>query len=174
MVQWYFPFSVPWYNLWQISQTSLSYGTNKISIHCMQAARHAMFSNCALTWLATTVSYARKMFVKLTPGQRSRHWGFGLSCSRRPQHCARRHRFRTGVWNWKIGQGILKGEVSLWCWPVWLVWNQLYDNWQFLFLFAKPVKQEVNGTMILPPLVFPGLVKCISLILGLSESKSTL
>jgi len=30
-----------------------------------------------------------------------------------------------------------------------------------LFLFAKqtkskPVKQEVNGTMILPPLVFPG------------------
>ncbi len=21
--------------------------------------------------------------------------------------------------------------------PVWLVWNQLYDNWQFLFLFAK-------------------------------------
>jgi hypothetical protein len=42
-----------------------------------------------------------------------------------------------------------------------LVWNQLYDNWQFLFLFAKqtnpkPVKQEVNGTVILPPLVFPG------------------
>jgi len=35
-------------------------------------------------------------------------------------------------------QGILKGEVSLYCWPpVWLVWNQLYDNWQFLFLFAK-------------------------------------
>jgi len=35
-------------------------------------------------------------------------------------------------------QGILKGEVSLYRWPpVWLVWNQLYDNWQFLFLFAK-------------------------------------
>jgi hypothetical protein len=44
------------------------------------------------------------------------------------------------------------------------------DNKQFLFLFAKqtnpnhrqlmsmskPVKQEVNGTMILPPFVFPG------------------
>ena len=30
-------------------------------------------------------------------------------------------------------QGILKGEVSLYHWPpVWLVWNQLYDNWQFL------------------------------------------
>ena len=34
--------------------------------------------------------------------------------------------------------GILKGEVSLYCWPtVWLVWNQLYDYWQFWFLFAK-------------------------------------
>ena len=35
-------------------------------------------------------------------------------------------------------QGILKGEVSLYHWPpVWLVRNQLYDNYQFLFLFAK-------------------------------------
>ncbi len=36
-------------------------------------------------------------------------------------------------------QGILKGEVSLYRWlPVWLVWNQLYDNWYFvLLLFAK-------------------------------------
>jgi hypothetical protein len=34
--------------------------------------------------------------------------------------------------------GILKGEVSLYHWPpAWLVWNQLYDSWQFLFLFAK-------------------------------------
>ncbi len=36
-----------------------------------------------------------------------------------------------------IGQGTLKGEVLLYCWPpVWLVWNQLYDNWTFSFLFA--------------------------------------
>ncbi len=35
-------------------------------------------------------------------------------------------------------QGTLKGEVSLYRWPpVWLVGNQLYENWQFLFLFAK-------------------------------------
>jgi len=35
-------------------------------------------------------------------------------------------------------QRILKGEVSLYHWPpAWLVWNQLYDKWQFLFLFAK-------------------------------------
>ncbi len=71
-----------------------------------------------------------------------------------------------GGFGWKLTfvsyQGILKGEVSLYCWPpVWLVWNQLYNNWQFLFLFAKqtnpkPVKHEVNITVILPPLVFPG------------------
>jgi hypothetical protein len=31
-------------------------------------------------------------------------------------------------------QGILKGELSLYHRPpVWLVWNWLYDNWQFLF-----------------------------------------
>ncbi len=34
--------------------------------------------------------------------------------------------------------GNTKGGVSLYRWPpVWLVWNQLHDNWQFLFLFAK-------------------------------------
>ncbi len=38
----------------------------------------------------------------------------------------------------KFVQGILKGEVPLYGWPpVWLVWNQLYNNWQVLFLFAK-------------------------------------
>ena len=62
-----------------------------------------------------------------------------------------------------FGQGILKGEVLLYRWPpVWLVWNQLYDNWQLLFLstkqtIPKPVRQEVKGTMILAPLVFPAL-----------------
>ncbi len=61
-----------------------------------------------------------------------------------------------------MDQGTLKGKVSMYHWlPVWLVWNQLFDNWQILFLFAKidrskPVKQEVNSTMILPSLVFPG------------------
>ncbi len=61
-------------------------------------------------------------------------------------------------------QGILKVEVSLYNWPpVWLVLNQLYDDWQFLFLFAKqdyskPVEQEVNGTVIRPPSVFHGLI----------------
>jgi hypothetical protein len=45
------------------------------------------------------------------------------------------------LWQQRIDcllQGILKGEVSLYGWPpVWPVWNQLYDLWQFLFLFAK-------------------------------------
>jgi hypothetical protein len=37
-----------------------------------------------------------------------------------------------------IEQGILKGEVSLYHWPpVWLVWNQLYDNRQFSFFNCK-------------------------------------
>ena len=37
-----------------------------------------------------------------------------------------------------FNQGIIKGKVSLYHWrSVWLVWIQLYDNWQFLFLFAK-------------------------------------
>ncbi len=53
-------------------------------------------------------------------------FGFGLYCSSAPAHYQ------------YLYQGILKGEVSLYCWPpVWLVWDQLYDYWQFLFLFAK-------------------------------------
>ena len=51
----------------------------------------------------------------------------------------------------KKRQGILKWEVSLYHWPpVWLVWNQLYDNWQFLFLFAKqtnPNKSNRSSTV---------------------------
>ncbi len=58
-----------------------------------------------------------------------------------------------------FNQGILKGEASLYGRPpVWQVWNQLYDNWGFLFLFEKQAnpkdKQEVNGAVILPPQVF--------------------
>ncbi len=58
-------------------------------------------------------------------------------------------------------QGILKREVSLYHWPpVWLVWNQLYDNWQFLFLFAKQTNpNQSNRRSVVqwyfPPLVFP-------------------
>ncbi len=49
-------------------------------------------------------------------------------------------------WTWTHDQGILKGEVSLYHWPpVWLVWNQLYDNWQFLFLFAKQTNPKQSN-----------------------------
>ncbi len=66
------------------------------------------------------------------------------------------------IYSWRLSkgfvQGILKGEVSLCRWPpVWLVWNQLYENWKF-YLQNRLVKQEVNCTVILPPLVFPGFV----------------
>ncbi len=57
-------------------------------------------------------------------------------------------------------QGILKGEVSMYCWPVWLVWNQQYDNGQCLFLFTKqtnPNQSDRRSTVqwYFPPLVFP-------------------
>ncbi len=47
-------------------------------------------------------------------------------------------RFALKLWTGMIAAGNTKREVSQYRWPpVWLVWNQLYDNWQFLFLFAK-------------------------------------
>jgi hypothetical protein len=57
-----------------------------------------------------------------------------------------------------LNQGILKGKYHC-------TVDLLFD-WFGLVCFAnkhkncrksKPVKQEVNGTVILPPLVFPGL-----------------
>jgi hypothetical protein len=54
-------------------------------------------------------------------------------------------------------QGKLKGEVSLYHWPpVWLVWNQLYDYCQFLFLFAKqtnPNQSNKRSTVQCPNLL---------------------
>ncbi len=48
-------------------------------------------------------------------------------------------------------QGTLKWQVSLYPWPpVWLVWNQLFDNGRFLFLFAKrtdPNQQNRRSTV---------------------------
>ncbi len=45
-----------------------------------------------------------------------------------------------------LSQGILKGEVLLYHWPpVWLVWNQLCDNWQFLFLFEKQINPNQSN-----------------------------
>ncbi len=70
--------------------------------------------------------------------------------------------FRKTDW---LHQGILKGEVSLYHWPpVWLVWISLFCKWKTKFVSrhtadSKSVKQEVNGTVILPPLVFPGYTR---------------
>ncbi len=48
---------------------------------------------------------------------------------------------------WNYGQGILKGEVSLYSWPpVWLVWNQLNDNWQiFIYLQNRLIQTSQTG-----------------------------
>jgi len=58
----------------------------------------------------------------------------------------------------QFGQGILKGGVSLYLWPpVWLVWISPFCKKKCRSHTAdsKPVKQEVNSTVILSPLVFP-------------------
>ena len=53
-------------------------------------------------------------------------------------------------------QGILKGKVSLYCWPpVWLVRNQLYDNWQFLFLFGKQTNPNESNRRSMVQWYFP-------------------
>jgi hypothetical protein len=53
-------------------------------------------------------------------------------------------------------QGILKGEVSLYCWPpVWLFWNQLYDYRQFLFLFVKQTDPNQSNRRSMVQWYFP-------------------
>ncbi len=61
----------------------------------------------------------------------------------------------------KLDQGTLWGEVSLYSWPVWPVWISLFLQIKTKIFSchtadSKSVKQEVNSTMILPTLVFPG------------------
>ncbi len=76
----------------------------------------------------------KKYFPKSYKTFFRRHWRWGTIAKYRFQFepslmfaISNRHR-----------QGILKGEVSLYCWPpVCLVWNQLYDYWKFLFLSVK-------------------------------------
>ncbi len=55
-----------------------------------------------------------------------------------------------------------RGEVSLYSWPpVWPVWISLFckykKNISCHTADSKPVKQEVNTIVILPPLVFPAI-----------------
>ncbi len=60
-------------------------------------------------------------------------------------------------------RGILKGEVSLYHWPpVWLVCNQLYDNGQFLFLFAKQTNRIIFKNFFLLVYFFS---KCLNFFL---------
>jgi hypothetical protein len=55
-----------------------------------------------------------------------------------------------------LRQGILQGEVSLYHWPpVWLVWNPLYDNWQFLFLFPKHTNPNQSNRRSMVQWYFP-------------------
>ncbi len=55
-----------------------------------------------------------------------------------------------------FSQGIIKRELSLYHWPpVWLVWNQLYDYWQFLFLFAKQTNPNQSNRRSMVQWYFP-------------------
>jgi hypothetical protein len=59
-----------------------------------------------------------------------------------------------------IDQGILKGEVSLTSCLTGLDQSVLQIKTKIVSCHtadSKPIKQEVNGTVILPPLVFPAL-----------------
>ncbi len=50
----------------------------------------------------------------------------------------------------------LNGDVSLYHWPpVWLVWNQVYDNWQFFFLFAKQTNPNQPNRRLTVQWYFP-------------------
>ncbi len=65
------------------------------------------------------------------------------------------------IWTLNVIAGNTKGEVLLYCWPpVWLVWNQLYDNWQF-WLFENRVIQtsQIGGQQYsdTPPFSIPWL-----------------
>jgi len=62
--------------------------------------------------------------------------------------------------------GILKREVSVYhCPPVWLLWNRLYDSWQFLFLFAKQTNPNQSNRRSTVQWYFPlkySLVVCFA------------
>jgi hypothetical protein len=65
---------------------------------------------------------------------------------------------------WTLSQRILKGEASLYPWPpVWLVWNQLYDNWQFLFVFAKQANPNQSKRRSMVQWYFPFSITCLSI-----------
>ncbi len=57
-------------------------------------------------------------------------------------------------------QGILKGTLYHWP-PVWLVWNQLYDYWQFLFLFAKQTIPNLSNRRSTVLWYFPYSIPCL-------------
>jgi hypothetical protein len=63
-----------------------------------------------------------------------------------------------------MGKGILKGEVSQHRWPpVWLVWNQLFDNGQFLFLCAVQTNPNQSNRRSKVQWYFPLLCSCMGI-----------
>ncbi len=81
-----------------------------------------------------------------------------MHCSMMSQADACSYCMVSVVWisSWIYLQRILKGEVSLYHWPpVWLVWNQLYGNWQFWFLSAKQTNPNQSNRRTTGQWYFP-------------------
>ncbi len=73
-----------------------------------------------------------KPYCKKTRFSKSQRWNYKLNSKE-----LFRWSTQTTHW-WNCSKEIQKGEVSLYRRPpIWLVWSQLFDYWQFLFLFAK-------------------------------------
>jgi hypothetical protein len=92
----------------------------------------------------------------------------GLYCKTLRTHNLR----KMDIFYSRLVQGILRGEVSLYCWPpVWLVWKQLYGYWQFLFLFAKQTNPNQSNRRSMVQWYFPFSIPwLVSLLLSVSFS----
>ncbi len=61
-----------------------------------------------------------------------------------------------------LNPGNTKEEVSLYRWPpVWLLWNQLYDNWQFMFYFSKQSNPKQSNRRSMVEWFFPFSIPCL-------------
>ena len=113
-------------------------------VWALHLCKHAVTS---VAYFATIVTFWSVRFMKLAPQGKDFAWVLLNSTTCRMVNTspfldgfvgATRPINRTPPFSKQARQGILKGKVSLYHWPpAWLVWNQLYDNWQLLFLFAK-------------------------------------
>ncbi len=128
--------SLPTSQLLNIDHYSLLFNQNKECL--LLSTNHWLLASLLITYwpLFLTVKMAGRVFTKMVTIILSSKW-----------------RSTAKIW---LYRRILKGEVSLYHWPpVWLVWNQLYCNWQFLFLFAKQTNPNQSNRRSIVQWYFP-------------------